>query len=300
MAPTQKSLALRGSFSVFFSAAVWGVFWLPMRYFHDQGLETMWGVAAINFAAALIAIPAVLFVRDFKREHLKWLLIIGAGMGFANVFYFAGLILSDVIRVTFLFYLLPIWATLFSKLFFNVKLGIARIIAIGFAFVGIWLLLGGGDWPIPQNIGDVFGILSGMAWAFGLTMIRGQNELGAFSTTASGHIFALIAALGMGVIFSFVSPDVQGAFPASEEIADVFPFVLVFGIIVLWTTMLGQVWGAKYIAATTAALLTMSEIVVATGSATLIGGETLTVLSWLGGGLIIVAIFIDLFGGSDD
>ncbi|MEM7291140.1 MAG: EamA family transporter, partial [Pseudomonadota bacterium] len=146
MFASHSNMALRGSLSVFFSAAVWGVFWIPMRHFDEAGLNAMWGIAAINLAACLIAIPAAIWSRDFKREHVKWLLTIGIGMGFSNVFYFAGLILSDVIRVTFLFYLLPIWATIFSKLLFNVTLGPARLIAIGCAFVGIWLLLGGGGW----------------------------------------------------------------------------------------------------------------------------------------------------------
>ena len=296
MTQQHSSLAFRGSLSVFFSAALWGLFWLPMRYFDEAGLDTMWGVAAINIAAVLIAVPAALWAKEFKRDHLKWLLVIGAGMGIANVLYFAGLILSDVIRVTFLFYLLPIWATIFSKLFFNETLGGARILAVVLAFIGIWLLLGGGSWPIPQNIGDVFGILSGMAWAFGLTMIRGQNELGAFATTACSHMFALVTAIVLGLILSTTVPDVQSGFPILANKTHLIVPVLAFGILILWTTMIGQVWGAKQIAATTAALLTMSEIIVATSSATIIGHESLPLISWFGGGLILCAIFADLYG----
>ncbi len=269
-----------------------------MRYFNENGLSAMWGIAAINIAALIVAAAAMVYVNDYRREDLKWLLIIGCGMGFANVFYFAGLILSDVIRVTFLFYLLPIWATLFARVIFGVRLGLARILAVLLAFIGIWLLLGAGDWPVPQNLGDIFGILSGMAWAFGLTMIRGQSELGAFATTTFGHGFAVIAALGMGIALSQTMPHVQSTFSPNEVSAHLLILVVLFGALVLWTTMLGQVWGAKFIAATTAALLTMSEIVVATGSATMIGNETLPLISWAGAGLIIAAIFVDLFGSN--
>jgi len=258
----------------------------------------MWGVAATNAAAILVAVPAAMWAREFKREHVKWLLVIGVGMGAANILYLAGLILSDVIRVTFLFYLLPIWATVFSKIFFNETLGRARIAAVVLAFIGIWLLLGGGSWPVPQNLGDIFGILSGMAWAFGLTMIRGRNDLGAFATTAASHIFALMFALILGVILSYSAPDLQSAFPTLSDKTYLMIPVAAFGILVLWTTMMGQVWGAKQIAATTAALLTMSEILVATSSATIIGHETLPLISWIGGGLIIFAIFVDLYGSS--
>ena len=63
---------------------------------------------------------------------------------------------------------------------------------------------------------------------------------------------------------------------------------------ILFPAMLGQVWGARRIPAPTAALLTMSEIVVATASAALLIGTDLKPLSWLGGGIIVMAVCIDL------
>jgi len=53
--------------------------------------------------------------------------------------------------------------------------------ALLFALAGIWLLLGAGGWPLPQNLGDVFGILAGMFWALGLTMMRGQASYGVWN-----------------------------------------------------------------------------------------------------------------------
>jgi drug/metabolite transporter (DMT)-like permease len=285
-----------GSGSVFISAAIWGLFWIPMRHFHEAGLDTMWGVAAIHLAAALIAIPLAWYRADYRRQDLGWLLVIGSGMGLANVFYFSGLILSDVVRVTFLFYLLPIWATLFSRLFFNESMGPARGIALVVALAGLWLLLGGGGWPLPRSLGDVFGILAGMTWAFALTLIRGKGEVGSFSTTAFNHVFALLFAIAMGFVLHNLVPDVQGPAPSAQTVGNEFLPVLAFGTLILWTTTLGQIWGAKFIAATSAALLTMSEILVAVVSATTIGGESLPLAGWLGAGLIMVAVLVDLWG----
>ncbi|MEM7216238.1 MAG: hypothetical protein AAF423_11910, partial [Pseudomonadota bacterium] len=61
----------------------------------------------------------------------------------------------------------------------------------------------------------------------------------------------------------------------------------------------GQIWGAQYVAATTAALLTMSEILAATISTTILGVSMMPLVSWIGAALILTAIFIDLFGGKD-
>jgi len=298
MIKASKNMALPGSISIFFSASIWGLFWIPLRYFDQSGVSSLWAVAGINLAASLVALPAALWLGAIKKEHLKWLVIMGLGMGAANIFYFAGIILSDVVRVIFLFYLLPIWATIFSKILFNIPIGKIRIIALTVAIVGIWLLLGAGGWPIPQNIGDVFGILAGMFWALGLTLMRGKSEMDAFATSAAALVFAFFMAVILGVIMHLTVPDLQPALPNFKSISIVALPMFAFGILVLWPTMVGQLWGAKYVAATTAALLTMSEILMATISTTLLEASNMNLVSWIGSGFIMIAVLIDLLANS--
>lgn len=293
-----QGIKLRSSLSIFLCASVWGLFWIPLRYFDDAGVYSLWAVAYINIAASLVALPAALYWGKVKREHFKWLLIMGLGMGAANIFYFAGIILSDVVRVIFLFYLLPIWATLFAKLFYGVPIGRKRMIALGIAIIGIWLLLGAGSWPIPQNIGDVFGIMAGIFWAIGLTMMRGQTELDALAVSASALVFAAIMAVILGLTMHSIVPTIQPAMPSTDTAIAILVPVVAFGIFVLWPTMVGQLWGAKYVASTTAALLTMSEVLAATISTTLLDASDLSWISWGGAGLIFVAILIDIFAGN--
>ena len=59
-------------------------------------------------------------------------------------------------------------------------------------------------------------------------------------------------------------------------------------------SMLGQIWGARRIPAPTAALLTMTEIIVATLSAYFLIGTELGTLAFIGGALIVLAVAIDL------
>ncbi len=299
MSKLNQNSGLNGGLAITFSAAIWGLFWIPMRYFDDSGLSALWAIAAINFCACLIALPVAIYSGEIRRDNLRWLIILGIGMGMSNIFYFSGLILSDVVRVTLLFYLLPIWATLFSKLFFNVPIGKARSFALILAFAGIWLLLGGGSWPIPQNLGDVFGLLSGIGWAFGLTFIRGRGNLGSFATSASSTIFATIGAFLLGAVLVRIAPEIQPAFPSMKTISAMVVPLLVFSFFVLWPTLVGQLWGAQFVAATTGALFTMSEIIVATVSTTTLEGNTLSLISWIGGALIVIAIFFDLYGAKD-
>ena len=290
---------VRASLSIFLCASIWGLFWIPLRHFDENGLVALWTVAAINFVACATGFPILMFSRERILPNLKWIVIVGMGMGLSNVFYFAGIIMSDVIRVTFLFYLLPLWATLFSWVIFGVPIGRARMLALLIAVVGIWLLLGAGGWPIPQNLGDAFGLASGIGWAFGLAMLRGREDIEPMTTTTFGLFFAFLAAMIVGYVLTIVSPEVQPGFPDTETLAGIALPVIAFGALILWPSLYGQIWGAKYVAATTAALLTMSEIMTATISTSLLGASDLELISWIGAGLIFAAILVDLFGGKD-
>lgn len=299
MASQSPNLALRGSLSIFFSASVWGLFWIPLHYFDENGLNALWAVAAINFAGLLVSLIAMVISKEDPWPNLKWLIIIGLGMGASNILYFTAIILTDVVRAVFLFYLLPLWATLFSWVIFGEAIGRARVLALVIAVIGIWLLLGAGGWPVPQNLGDVFALISGAGWAFGLTMIRGKSGLGSFSTTVSGLLFAFLGAAILGLILTNISTDLQPALPEIQDVTPLIVPVLAFGVLVLWPTLLGQFWGAQHVAATAAALLTMSEILVATISTTVMGEAGMPLISWIGAGFILTAIFVDLFGGKD-
>lgn len=295
MKPSASTLRLRGSLSILFSASVWGLFWLPLHYFDREGLNGLWAVVAINMAAAAIALPVAFFRGSFDRPALKPLLSAAFGIGAANVFYFAGLILSDVVRVIFLFYLLPIWATLFSRLLLGTPIGPIRMLAIGIAVIGIWLLLGAGGWPIPENLGDISGIAAGMCWALGLTLMGDESNVSSLVATAIAAPTAILLAL-MLLALSPLLPPLEVPFPYVTNIDHLLLPVLLFGILVLWPTTVGQLWGAKFVSSPTASLLTMSEILVATTSAVLIAGSSLAPVSWAGGGLIVIAVLIDIYG----
>jgi len=292
-----NDMKFKGSLSIFLCAGLWGLFWIALRYFDEAGVKSLWAVAFINLAASCAAIPVAFVLGKFTRDQIKLLAIMGLGMGTANVFYFAGIILSDVVRVIFLFYLLPIWATLFSKILFDVQVGTTRMVAIVLAVAGIWLLLGGGGWPVPENVGDIFGILAGMFWALGLTLMRGKTELDAFAVSAATVGVAFPLAMILAIIMSTFVPAIQPAAPSAVTVQAIALPMAAFGMLVLWPTIVGQLWGAKHVAATTAALITMSEILVATISTALLAVSDLPWIAWFGAGLIMVAVLIDLFAG---
>ncbi len=289
---------LKASLSIVAGAGVWGLFWIPLRHLDDNGVSGLWAVAMTAICAAIAAVPAALMWGRKQPIFSRGTTIVGLGIGCSMVFYFAGVILSDVIRVIFLFYLLPVWATLTAWMLFGEKIRPVQLFSIALALCGVWLLLGSeGGLPLPQNLGDTFGLVAGFLWGLSLTLIRGHPDLDPFVNTAAPFVIGTpVALLLVGLLHLFGFGETQNM-PDLGAFTDMLPLALMFGLLVLWPAMLGQVWGARHVSSPTAALLTMAEILLATLSAWYLIGTSLTPISWLGGGIIILAVVLDLTAG---
>lgn len=280
-------------------SAIWGLFWLPLRYLHESGIAGMWAVALVMGAALIPALAVLYWQREQGqlRRADPWLL--GIALGSATVLYFTGILFSDVIRVIFLFYLLPLWTTLSARLIYGEPIRRDKLIVIVGALVGVWLLLGGGSGlPLPRNVGDWCGIGAGMCWGISLSLLRGREaSIHPTASTATALFAALLLASLAGLLIpqSLMSDPALVAAPNGTHDSATLLLGCLFGGIVLFPAMFGQIWGARRIPAPTAALLTMSEILVATLSAWLLVGTDLEPLSWLGGAIIVGAVCIDLY-----
>jgi len=285
----------QGAISIALSAALWGLFWIPLRLLDEYGVTGLWAVVLVM---AAVSVPSTLVLVLRKRLHVlrsqrTW--FIGSSLGLSVVLYFAGIIVSDVIRVVFLFYLLPIWTTLAARFFYNEPITRTRFIVIAMALIGLWLLLGGGNsLPIPSNIGDWCGLLAGITWGVSLALIRAKEDTDAFGMVCTTSIGATIMAIAVTVLL-LISGNTQLASPPSvDSVVVVMAAALGFSLIILFPSLVGQIWGAQRVAAPTAALLTMTEILMATVSAYLLIGTELNRVSIVGATIILLAVFIDI------
>ncbi len=289
------SSVAQGGFGVVIGAALWGLFWIPLRFLDDQGVTGLW---AITLVMAASVIPAGIWL-IWKNKLIAlqslacWL--IGCALGLSIVGYFIGVIVSDVIRVVFLFYLLPVWTTLAARIFYKEPITPVRLLVITTALLGMWLLLGGGEAiPLPSNVGDWCGLLAGFCWGTSLALIRGKEDVNAVGLIfTTGTAAAIIAAVA-GILVLASGNTALAAVPVVDSWTLVILATLVFSVLLLYPSLLGQLWGAQRIAAPTAALLTMSEVLVATLSAYVLIGTTLNKVSMVGAGIILMAVLIDI------
>ena len=292
--------ARAGAMAVLLGSSVWGLFWIPLRYLDTLGVGGLW---ALTFAMATGFVPALVMTvrrKEFPDLVLSDTWYAGLALGLAMTLYFVALLYTDVIRVIFLFYLLPVWTTISAWMIYREPVSLGRIGIMLIALFGLWLLLGGGSGlPVPQSLGDWCAIASGLCWGVSLSLLRGRERGGAFSRTLVAISSALVFSLLTALLLSGVeSPSAAGSISSETAGSDAFKVVLVaaaFGMLAVFPALLAQVWGARRLAAPTAALLTMSEIVVAIISAALLIGTDLPVASLAGGCIIILAVSLDIY-----
>ena len=286
-----------GAWAVATGSAVWGLFWIPLRYLDDSGITGLWAVALVMLAALLPSLMVSYWKAELHQFRNNSCWFVGCALGLATVLYFIAILYSDVVRVIFLFYLLPLWTTLSARIIYGEPIRRTQLMVIGAALTGVWLLLGGGtNLPLPRNIGDWCAIGAGLCWGVSLSLLRGHENTPPFVTTsttlAAGQILSIVGACAIQLIdadaeYAYKTPDYNTWIAA-------MPYALAFGILILYPAMLGQIWGARRIPAPTAALLTMTEIIVATVSAGILIGTELKPIALLGGLIIIIAVCIDL------
>ena len=133
------------SAAVFIAASVWGLYWVPLRYLEDLGVDGAWAVTLLNLPAAAparcrrsVAMEQGIVTRSAKRLSSARLTGIGLAL------YASGLVFSSVVRATLLFYLTPVWATLIGMFWLGEQASWQRWAAIVGGLGGLMLLVSGG------------------------------------------------------------------------------------------------------------------------------------------------------------
>lgn len=275
---------------MFVSASLWGLYWMPLRYLEDLGVDGAWAIAMLNIPAAVVLGIYTLFRWSGHRGFLAQSVAIGIFTGTALALYGSGLIHSSVVRATLLFYLTPVWATLIGIFWLGERAAWQRWAAIAAGLVGLTLLMSGGG-SVPLNIGDLFAILSGMFWAMGAAMIVRFERVPVPGMVSVQFIFTALIAVLLGVVTATASihPPEPGVLATTAH-ATIAISVLIFlpAVSVIF-------WAQKYLFPGRAGLLMMSEVLMAVISASLlIPEERMSLIEWLGAALIVLACLAEV------
>jgi drug/metabolite transporter (DMT)-like permease len=277
------------SAAVLVSAAIWGLYWIPLRYLEGLGVAEAWTVALINIPAA--AAISVLFFVHFKvqKPHLRRGFIIGIFMGLTVAMFTIGLVHSSVVRVTLLFYLTPVWSTLIGAYWLKEPITRGRWLAIAIGLLGLGFLVSQGGGDLPLNIGDFYGLASGVTWAIGGAMIKRYGDVPMPTLLffqfilASGFALLLGAAAGLAPTPSLALLVEVASVSVAISIGLIFPSILII------------FWAQKFLYPGRVSLLMMTEVMVATITASLfLPDEVMGPIEWIGACLIVGACLVEV------
>jgi drug/metabolite transporter (DMT)-like permease len=278
---------------LFVAAALWGLYWVPLREIESLGLTTTWSVAFFNACPLIVLIPYVIWHRKAQFQHLRAVAIIALFTGVGLSFYASGLVFSSVIRVTLLFYLTPIWSTVIGVVWLSEELRPGRIAAIVLGLGGLWLLLAATDGTAnPLNVGDLMALLSGVFWGFGAAGMKKWPQT-ATAITATGQF--VVTFLFCAFLARFVFGD---DLPDMAVFVAAFPIAFLASVLVLLPSLFAIFWASRLVFPGRVGILMMSEALVAIISASLLlPEETMTLWQWVGGVIIVTACLVEVAAG---
>ena len=273
---------------VFFSAALWGLYWIPLRYLEGQGISGGWAVALLNLPAGVALLPLVLLAWGRHRAHMGQALAIGILTGLGLALYASGLIYSSVVRATLLFYLTPVWATLIGLFWLGERASWQRWAAIGAGLGGLLLLVSGGG-SVPLNVGDLFALLSGVFWALGAAMIKRYDQV-----PLAGMTMFQFLITGLAAVILIQAAGIAEV-PALDLLTAALPAAGLMSLLAFLPAVILLFWAQKFLFPGRVGLLMMSEVLTAVLTASLfLPEERLSAVEWAGAALIVGACLIEV------
>lgn len=268
------------------AAVFWGLWWLPLRALAATGL----GPAALNLwlyaIAAAVLLPVLWARRGRLRDGGLALVVAAALFALAIIAWNGALQTGQVVRVTLLFYLAPIWGTLLGRAVLAEPVGPRRLAAVALGLGGALVLLAEAWPPVPRALGDWLGLGAGLVFAGSATAAR-YGRVDSRALTALAFLLAVPVA-GASVLVA--GGPVPWPSPSS--------FGLIAAVSLLWLAPVtwALLAGAARLDPGRLALLMLLEVVAAAASAAVLAGEPFGLREGAGCVLILAAGALEATG----
>ena len=267
------------------SAGAWGIYWLPQRILEEGGLTGGWGTIAQMVIGVLLLTPISIW-RKFKGKTSGLELpFTGFLIGSGFICYALSFLLTDVVRALILFYMTPVWTTIFEILFLKKRPGLERILTLFLALGGLWIVFSKQTiFPLPENSGDWLAFAGGILFAGGMIRLEVVKYDGVFPLIYSFFVYGAI----FNIFAGFLLSEYLGPMPGTDAFVSMASFLIIISVFYFIPTGIVILWSPSKLGAGLCSILFLSEIIVGVISSSILTDEPFGWREIIGSSMIVI------------
>ncbi len=273
------------AFALAISAGAWGIYWLPQRILEEGGLTGGWGTIAQMIIGVLILSPISVWRKIKGKTSGLELPVTGTLIGGGFICYALSFLLTDVVRALILFYMTPLWTTIFEIMFLKKRPGIERMITLALALGGLWIVFSKQTiFPLPENSGDWLALAGGAIFAGGMIRLEIIKTDGVFPLIFSFFFYGTI----FNIFAGFLLADYLGPMPVIEAFISMASFLIIISVFYFIPTGIVILWSPSKLGAGLCSILFLSEIIVGVISSGILTDEPFGWREIVGSSMIVI------------
>ena len=267
------------------SAGAWGIYWLPQRILEEGGLTGGWGTIAQMIIGVILLLPIAIWRKVKGKTTGLEIPLTGFLIGGGFICYALSFLLTDVVRALILFYMTPIWTTIFEILFLKKRPGLERVLTLSLALGGLWIVFSKQTIiPLPENSGDWLALAGGALFSAGLVRLELIKTDGVFPIIFSFFFFGTI----FNIVAGFLLKEYLGPVPPIEAFVSMALFLIIISVFYFIPTGIVIFWSPSKLGAGLCSILFLSEIVVGVITSSILTNEPFGWREITGSTLIVV------------
>ena len=267
------------------SAGAWGIYWLPQRILEEGGLTGGWGTIAQMIIGVILLLPIAIWRKVKGKTTGLEIPLTGFLIGGGFICYALSFLLTDVVRALILFYMTPIWTTIFEILFLKKGPGLERVLTLSLALGGLWIVFSKQTIiPLPENSGDWLALAGGALFSAGLVRLELIKTDGVFPIIFSFFFFGSI----FNIVAGFLLKEYLGPVPPIEAFVSMALFLIIISVFYFIPTGIVIFWSPSKLGAGLCSILFLSEIVVGVITSSILTNEPFGWREITGSTLIVV------------
>ena len=279
--------------AVIFASFIWGTYWIPLRYINQNGNESVWPLFFAFGLLSLILIKTIInLITKLFYKNDRYFILGNFFAALAMALYSESLLRGEIAEVVILFYLCPVWGTIFAKIFLKQNFNLQRYISLILGLIGLEIILGFDQgYLFPNSYTEWIAIFAGLSWSLGITFFHLSKPSSVIDKTAFTSFI-------MAFIFLFIS-----FIPGGREVNFEYQIYLSSNLLI-WIALFSFCWllPSMYLTYISAEILDpgrinillMFEVIIGISTAALLTNEVIGIREVIGAVIVIFAGTIDL------